>query len=572
MAGEKIGLTCEAFVYLALKECDSIRKSRLSIFWNEKPPQLRVVPDFTIGSDLSRPNWIVLVTNTGCTNNSQMKFWRNIGELSEAKIKTTSKTKVLSVTFDPEMKADLKRIQGSVFDDQLIVGERNYGRGLADWIHMNAEHLPQDNFEKASQIADAISKTSSLRSEFECLCRDVEASLLKSRSDLQPLWDLERKRKPQRIPVARDTFLRHGLIKAALLGQLPAKNGKLTNAPAWLVDLGILRKSIGGFSIADPHLTWVIESKLLGNTSFKSFLSSCSTVGFRKQLEKVKSVELLELYCKFVLENLEALSKPRELKKILNALHNNPATGLSLPKNLTPQNVWIFDILSALFRCKNPKSRFGYPYFTQHERATQSTVGNMNVGAWSACFMNQFFNRKVSFVAPSNAIDFVSEVMAGEFSVFTQDFVEGSTVQLKKQFLDKEFGRTLLSHRGFDPIWGLLKLHGFSGEPTKLSGFFAEHAGILGNSGSTKAAVVNSTLIKWQTATDHGKDHKTKELMGRGIACKYEWDGTVKLRQGIDKTVLVLDGTWCEADLSDLSRSGWDEIYLADEIGELQTK
>ena len=105
-----------------------------------------------------------------------------------------------------------------------------------------------------------------------------------------------------------------------------------------------------------------------------------------------------------------------------------------------------------------------------------------------------------------------------------------------------------MSHRGFDPILGLLIRVGFKSSTSKIKGIFAEYAKGGGIAGTTKALICNDLLIKWQTATEHGRDHKTKELMGRGVSCKYTWADGVKKRHGIKRTVLILDGTWQQDD------------------------
>ena len=81
--------------------------------------------------------------------------------------------------------------------------------------------------------------------------------------------------------------------------------------------------------------------------------------------------------------------------------------------------------------------------------------------------------------------------------------------------------------------------------------------------------MAKNTLIKCQSASDAGRDHKKKELCGRAVALRYCWDtNTMRYvpRPGIRKLVLLIDGTWRQADLDALSRAGWDEIFYPDEL------
>ena len=40
-------------------------------------------------------------------------------------------------------------------------------------------------------------------------------------------------------------------------------------------------------------------------------------------------------------------------------------------------------------------------------------------------------------------------------------------------------------------------------------------------------------------------------------------------RPGVDKLILVVDGTWRQSDLDALIRAGWDEIFYPDEMDKL---
>lgn len=83
-------------------------------------------------------------------------------------------------------------------------------------------------------------------------------------------------------------------------------------------------------------------------------------------------------------------------------------------------------------------------------------------------------------------------------------------------------------------------------------------------------AVCNHTLINWQSAHSSHTNDKKKELCGRAIGLRYHWNGKAFVRRpGIEKMILVLDGTWKQADLNALLRAGWDEIYYPDEMDQL---
>src|SRR5438105_11464609 len=85
MAGERKGKTYEALVMVALEELKRRGKLHGEIFWNQKPAAMTIEPDLTIGEDPNEPSIVLLITHSGIAANSNMKFWRNLAELVEAK-------------------------------------------------------------------------------------------------------------------------------------------------------------------------------------------------------------------------------------------------------------------------------------------------------------------------------------------------------------------------------------------------------------------------------------------------------------------------------------------------------
>jgi hypothetical protein len=131
----------------------------------------------------------------------------------------------------------------------------------------------------------------------------------------------------------------------------------------------------------------------------------------------------------------------------------------------------------------------------------------------------------------------------------------------------------LLTHRSFDPVGWLIvdALHECPHREHYIEACFAEAAPNRASelSGTTKVIRAKHTLINWQSASDEGREHKKKELSGRVVALRYSWDSaTVRFvpRAGIEKLVLVVDGTWRQDDLNALAASGWDDIFYPDEM------
>ena len=62
-------------------------------------------------------------------------------------------------------------------------------------------------------------------------------------------------------------------------------------------------------------------------------------------------------------------------------------------------------------------------------------------------------------------------------------------------------------------------------------------------------------------------------LCGKAVGLRYSWDNKKQSfvkRQGIEKMILVLDGTWSQKDIDALTYAGWDGIFYPDEIEKLK--
>ncbi len=115
MAGERKGKAYEALVMVCLQELMKSKRLKGEVFWNKTPVGMSIEPDFTIGPNSDMPEIIFLVTHSGSAKDSEKKFWRNIGELSEAKTRLVTVPLVYNIAFDSVIKADLKKATGGSF-------------------------------------------------------------------------------------------------------------------------------------------------------------------------------------------------------------------------------------------------------------------------------------------------------------------------------------------------------------------------------------------------------------------------------------------------------------------------
>lgn len=549
---------------------------------------MTIEPDFTIGPEANSPDIVILVTHSGSAKDSEKKFWRNLGELAEAKTRLSKPPLVYSIAFDSVIKEDLKQIQACAFDGQLVVGDQVYGPLLLSFVTQVHSKLPKDRDGKVHALQEVLSNQShsDIRTAILQLTGDIADLLMGHNRDLQEAWELHKRHVAGRMPTAHDSLVRRGMLKAALLGETPDHSKPMSKAATLIAQqLRLARKedmatrSIVGSRLADKDLVWLSMSNLKA-VDVGSLVEKFGTQGFHRQLLKLRSVALLPEFLRYTKSNRSKLVTAEGMKAALLQLHKNPADTLSIQDGIpSPCTVWMYDFVAAVVKARSKRAQdFGYSTFAKSPDPQGRMIGNMDVGTWCSCFMNQYFNRNPVFSAPPAAIEHCAAILAASLASGDPAELCGPIDEIREQYINKELEVGLLTHRGFDPVGSLIveavEEAGLSHQWETCSGVFAERARCDGRissqrSGSTSLLRTKNTLINWQSAHDSHTNDKRKELCGRISAIRYSWnamEGKCTRKEGVDKFILVVDGTWCDGDLQALSAAGWDEIYYPDEV------
>jgi hypothetical protein len=583
MAGETKGVAYEALTKLVLEDLKAEGKLKGRIFWGEKPDDMTIQPDLTIGSSANAPEVNLLITHSGSAKNSDMKFWRNMGELVESKVFLPSPPKVFNLAFDSVIKEDLKKAQEASFDGQLLVGDQTYGDDLQTWINMNLKGFPKEREDKVEYLRKVASKDKELRRFIGHLKTDLEALLKKKPpKDLDAIWEMERKRKKGTAPPRKVTFVRRGLCKLLIFEdvevalRLFAGHRVLTSeVPGYVFKMGLATKAVGRSQPSDEEASNFVS--LLSESTMRDVLANIedvTTQGFWSQIKKVRNAEVLDTLVSFVQANHASLSSKDGMLRALREQHRDPANGLQIPAGLAPPtNVWIFDIVGTLAKaCADKAQDFGYSTFSKLGEPRKTKVGKMWLGDWCSCFINQYFARANSFNPPEEAIEHVARVLSEVLAQIDPSAIPGIRAKIIERYAAKEYEATLLAHRGIEPLLACIRAEKIRGSKVKLRAAFGERADLQGSSTKTTVLKSKSTLINWQSAHHSHTNDKKKELCGRAVALRYSWDAAAKKfipRPGVKKLILVVDGTWKQSDLDALVRSGWDEIYYPDEMDKL---
>lgn len=587
MAGEIIGKIYEAILQVVLWRIIAKRVVNGRVFWNEIPEGISVEPDFLIGRNKDNPTHFFFVTHSGASGNSHMKTWRNIGELCEAKSVLRDMPFAISVSFETIWKADLKKMLDGVFDGEIFVDDRPYGKKLVAWVHANAANFPGTQEEKAESLKRLAKKGSELDGLLNALEKDVVACVKKENIELLELWRLERARGKGRAPAPKATSIRRGLSKLMVFEDLDLGlnlySGKRVAAkeiPGYVFAAGLAKRTIGRAIPCDEEIAGAV--KMLSKKQVRDVcgsVESCDVLnGMFSQVRGVENVARMGAY---VTDNFEALVVPDKLYKQLSSLHYDPSALVSdgYFGGTRPSSVWLFDVIMELIKATNDKANgYGYAQLAQevadengHAKACSKNARRFLLSPWG--YMSEWTSRNGSKDIPEEVIYAVSCVLSAHLKDIGKANVEKVIDELSGSFVHNLIEAKICTYRLFEPLFELARAELPRLKKVSYRTCFAEKAGLSGAAGKTTVAQYKDVILNWQSAYGGHSNDKRKELCGRAVGLRYTWDAMAKKfkpRPGVNKLVLLLDGTWTQKDLNALVAAGWDEIYYPDEIDKLK--
>lgn len=602
MAGERKGKTYEAIVFVILEQLKKKGKFKGDVFWNKTPKGMTIEPDLVVGNDIDHPSHIFLITHSGSAKNSDMKFWRNMGELAEAKTFIATIPHVFNIAFDSVIKKDLKKILAAAFDGQLIVGDTKYGGDIQTWVDQNQAGMPTKADDKADDVANHLAKDSKFRKLVTQLAKDIELLIQKRRPELDQLWKMERSRKSGKAPIAKDTFMRRGIGKLLITSgsccDYIERSGKIKESASeslreTLVKCGLAKKSLAGIRVSDAEMLWPlisIESGLIKKICF-----SQPREKMWSWIEPLYGLAAIDDEIKYISDNWTKLTEPKHLYERLKICHAKPS--FIAPKKIPSESkwVWLFHLLIELIKL-NTRTRTGYGLAklisdlekhakdSNHKKTVQDIVGTnvtWRAGSTLGLGLTDWHSTpsKQHFPLYDDDLARVAVVMANRLTECSPPDVVKDSDSIVQAIVQSNLETKIVTYRLLQPVETMIEIaldeHGLDRE--KLSFMevcfsqMVKSSGIAldPRSGGTTVIRSASTLINWQSVSDAGRDHKKKELCGRVAGLRYAWDPKGKRfikRPSIKKLILVLDGTWRQEDLDTLCRAGWDEIFYPDEM------
>lgn len=575
MAGERKGKAYEAAVLVALEELRQAGIFKGEIYWEQTPLGMSIRPDLTIGPHKDRPTHYLLVTNSGSAKESEKKMWRNLGELVEAKTCIATVPRVFALTFGA-IKEDLEPLQVWAFD------EFRWERG-EKW------HVAMDAY-AASLAASTIAtgdfpndvRTHGARTIVEALKRVLQGCFVAPRRvQVDALWALHRARVAPSGPSPRNTSVRRGVAKLLVFEDVDmgarihdGERVKKEQVPSYAFALGLAQKSTREAWGIEPDIRSAIEC--IGRAPLVALAKRSLRPRMSEWYYILRNHELVPHLAEYIRSHYGEVCKADWLGARLKEVHANPSALLADLGNLPspPPTVWLFEFLVQLIRASTGSAN-GYGYAQLGEEVIERFGLRRATGGvpriWVGGFViSDWVHRRKSDQMTSKELGMISAVLADRMKEIGLKEITKICAEMAPDNANHVLEAKVIPYRMFDPLGQLLidNVAGFT--EVRLNVCYREAAGIGGQAGRMDVGQVKHTLINWQSCTDSGRDHKKKELCGRAVGLRYHWNGKAFIhRPGIEKLILLLDGTWRDDDIKALLRAGWDDVFYPDEINKL---
>jgi hypothetical protein len=562
MAGETTGQAFEALTFLALTELGY--KAEETVHWEPKVPELSVRPDFLVGK-LSQPKALLLLTNTGSASNSHMKFWRNVGEMVEAKRVYGPQIRLINVVLRDQQMDGFRKATKILVDSDIRLESSAAGKRLLALLTGMSSKLPSGRREKLEWIWKAVNSSASKRAAFKDFQKILKQSLVQTNTQLRPLWDLASAHKAVTKRAIKQTYVKRGLAKLMFLTKLGQSceivsiirgRKRIPNKLAFACALGWANRRISGISINDSEILWACDK--IEEATISVLLNKA--LHENERLWKAWSKDLIGNEAaraqSYVEANLNALRTPAGMLRHLRAASKDGRN-------------WLFFHVLELLKAHSGKKQ-GYGFAALADDVGYDTGINRGYKV-----LADWANGVEGTVLPKRMLEDVAGALSHRISRIDDNRLKSLRVGLESETGRNIFEAKVVCYEKFEPLLWLLER--FLTESQVGYKLVRKHPSFVGEVlgtpllKTTPVISVSETLIHWKSAYDQGRSHKVKELSGRAPSLKYSWDhqqGFTK-RSNVKKLILLLDGTWRGPDLEVLQRAGWDEIFYPDEMDKL---
>jgi len=340
--------------------------------------------------------------------------------------------------------------------------------------------------------------------------------------------------------------------------------------PSYAFELGLAQKSTREAWGIDPEIQSAVQT--LGRAESVALARKSMQPRMEEWYYTLRNRPLMPYLADYVRAHYSDLCRPRWLRDKLVELHERPDCLLSCSPDIhqwPPPTVWLFEIVMQLIRVSTGSAN-GYGYAQLASEVMDRFGGRLAGGGEPRRFrlvLPDWIHRRGNEVFTSEELLQIATALSDRLSKISVAKAGAILGDITATNAEHVLEQKVIPYRMFDPLGVLLHSAIEDFEETRIDVCFREAAGIGGQAGRMVVGKAKRTLINWQSAHDSHTNDKKKELCGRAVGLRYHWNGSQFVRRpGIEKLILVLDGTWKDEDLQALARAGWDEIYFSDEM------
>ncbi len=589
MAGETRGELAEAIAKVAVQDAAAAVLPGDQVFWEEIPDDAVIKPDITVGSSKNSPHAVFLVNASDSPKESDKKFWRNIGEIFDAKSRLTPRPRVCVLVFKSEIKPELIKLTAAICDSvHLVDRDPTHGAAILKWLEANHANAPSKREDKEALVRSTIRKSSRVfdpefSGALKSLSTTIGRILRVSRPELEPLWELVTKDYASRVakPVrsSRTTLLRRGLtrwlvfdsstLERALSCLYRSRAVPSSQVPAYARLLGMLRPTLGGGVIPadsgggnDMFSTTGIDLRLAadffrnaarGDAKVAQQALFAALTGVPEEMSRTASrlravPDRVAAWHSYVVANWEKIRSPQGCFRALRACGSDSTFEGRVPPS---EGNWLYDHLIAILRAHSGKNNdFGYGTLVGHfkscrEKATfrkmmQEVLADLTGNQARAA--ERWIRETLQHSAEPGRRGF-QDWLAGTKDVnpviiaaFAYSLAEKLVAVRNPAKIDPSalvaahaysLWNKLLTYQDFEPLPALVEAAGGS-RVRRVSArtVMADLAErAVQDAGNMPALAFDGGLVCWKSAHGSHTSDKRKELSGRARALRFERDG-----------------------------------------------
>lgn len=585
MADEVLGHVYEVITQIALEDYTKVFRKGEQAFYEQKPKGITIKPDLTIGVDKDNPRIIFQIHHTNAESASHHKFWRNIGEFVDARLALGSKTIIANIVFDSGQKRQLAVVSEALFDGFLEADRAVYGKDLLKLGEDLTVDIKKGKVAKVDRVAfvrGELKANPKAKKTVQSFAVELEATL-SATSKLSSGWfgasqAVHKTRPTPRIPARRVTTVRRGLgrllpipdeielrrVLTAIRSQSPI------DVPPYMVALGLATPVAGGkkHRIEDPEIVGLCQIITDDEVVALWRDTKKSSQSLRQASFSIAQSNDFPKFHQFVAKNVSKLSTMSGLRTALEDCYKNPDTVLGENLGLTnpdQQGNWLFEYLMVAIKASTGKQQ-GYGY----TRLGDESGFRFEIAATAGVVLSPYLQRRKPL--PKDILNGIATALSKRIAGLS-GWIPGAYLDIAGFYLRGLFEDKIYKIAAFDPLALLIVryLGKVSGTRNKRTPTLLTE--VLGKKGIATTDVMHAgnKMIVWQSASDKGVAHKTKELMGRiGMlrVTRSAKDGLVP-KSDVAKVALVIDGTWSVAHIQRLVEAGADGIFYPDEMDKL---